>query len=58
MLRVEGLSSNLFEASLIDPAAAISEKNVYAWAGSFLGEIHRIAKMKGTAAVSALKIQG
>ena len=37
--------------------AIVTEKNVYAWAGSFLSEIHRIAKMKGTAAVSALKPQ-
>ncbi|MEO5971361.1 MAG: trehalose-6-phosphate synthase [Bdellovibrionia bacterium] len=30
--------------------ATVSEKNVYAWAGSFLSEIHRIAQAKSDAA--------
>ncbi|MBY0471538.1 trehalose-6-phosphate synthase [bacterium] len=36
--------------------ATVSEKNVYAWAGSFLAEIHRIAQAKGGIA-SPLKAQ-
>jgi trehalose 6-phosphate synthase len=33
--------------------AAVSEKNVYAWAGSFLAEIHRIRQLKAGPALSA-----
>jgi trehalose 6-phosphate synthase len=36
--------------------ATVSEKNVYAWAGSFLAEIHRIAQAKGGVA-NPLKAQ-